>query len=106
MADPAPEESPAAGQPAAVQAAFQALRGQFLAGLPQRWAEIESAGSSALRQAALHRLAGAAGSYGFATLGAAARRAEQAPDRDADAALEALGQTVRHLLLAQAATVR
>lgn len=106
MAHLPPEESPAAGQPAAVQAAFQVLRGQFVAGLPRRWTEIESAGPGSARQAALHRLAGAAGSYGFTALGEAARRAEQAPDGDAGAALEEVARLVRQLLQAHAVTVR
>lgn len=78
MAGLPPDDSPAAGQPAAVQAAFLKLRDGFLAGLPQRWAAIEAAPSDAARQQALHRLAGAAGSYGCNALGEAARVAEQA----------------------------
>jgi len=76
--EPADPEAtdPAAGQSAAVRAAYAALRGQFLAGLPQRWQAIQSAPTPALQQAALHRLTGAAGSYGLAALGEAARRAE------------------------------
>lgn len=73
-----PDDSPAAGQPPAVQAAFLKLREGFLAGLPQRWAAIQSAPSDAALQQALHRLAGAAGSYGCSALGEAARGAERA----------------------------
>jgi HPt (histidine-containing phosphotransfer) domain-containing protein len=61
-----------------VQAGFAKLRAHFLAGLPQRWAEIENAATPELRRAALHKLCGAAGSYGYTELGAAARRAEAA----------------------------
>ena len=71
------DDSPAAGMPPAVQAAFQRLRGQFLAGLPARWQAIESAAPGAAQRDALHRLAGAAGSYGFEALGQAARQAER-----------------------------
>ena len=73
-----PDDFPASGQPPAVQAAFLKLREGFLAGLPQRWAAIQSAPSGAALQQALHRLAGAAGSYGCHALGEAARAAEQA----------------------------
>lgn len=73
---PAGPESPAKGQPPAVQMAFARLRRQFLAGLPTRWWEIETAATPTLQQAALHRLAGASGSFGLPALGTAARRAE------------------------------
>lgn len=109
---PAPAEpeatDPAAGQSAAVRAAYAALRGQFLAGLPQRWQEVQSAPTPMLQQAALHRLTGAAGSYGLPALSLAARRAEAlcavaTPDTDtaADtaaalgAALEAVQQALQ-----------
>ena len=63
--------------PAAAEAAFELLRRRFIAGLPARWEEIEHAASVPGRQAALHRLAGAAGSFGLAPIGEAARRAER-----------------------------
>lgn len=101
MVDLPPEDSPAAGQPLAVQAAFLKLRDGFLAGLPQRWAAVQSAPSHALLQQALHRLAGAAGSYGCHALGEAACGAEQAlahsPGQDSAAfsvALQRLEQQV------------
>ena len=108
--------SPADGQPPAVQAAFAELRGRFVAGLPQRWQEIEAAGSRAALEAALHRLVGAAASFGLVPLGEAARRAETLARRPAgqalpgqadpvatalDAALDELRQ-----LIDQAVTVR
>lgn len=68
--------SPAEGQPAAVQAAFALLRERFVAGLPQRWQDIEAAGNGPALASALHRLVGAAASYGLQPLGEAARRAE------------------------------
>ncbi len=67
---------PAAGQSPAVQAAFARLRSQFLAGLPQRWAEIVSTPAGLSRAAALHRLTGAAGGFGLTALSNAARQAE------------------------------
>jgi HPt (histidine-containing phosphotransfer) domain-containing protein len=84
--------SPADGQPAAVQAAFARLRERFVAGLPQRWLEIDAAGSGPARAAALHRLVGAAASYGLVAVGEAARRAESlaaATDPPSTAALAA-----------------
>lgn len=88
--------------PPAAAAAFLALRAQFLSGLTQRWGEIESATDDTQRRGALHRLAGAAGSYGCPELGLAARRAEQAPANELTAALN----TLRALLCAGADTVR
>ena len=95
------DDSPAAGMPPAVQAAFQRLRGQFLAGLPARWQEIESALPGAAQRDALHRLAGAAGSYGFEALGQAARQAERlcAAGAEDGAALAALHEQVAALLV-------
>jgi HPt (histidine-containing phosphotransfer) domain-containing protein len=52
------------------------LRAKFIERLPIRWSEISLAASAADCGAALHRLAGAAGSHGFDELGQAARRAE------------------------------
>lgn len=66
---------PSGADPAA---AFAALRERFVAGLPRRWSEILEAPDAAARGAALHRLAGAAGAYGFEAIGESARRAEQA----------------------------
>ena len=98
----APDDEPTAGLPPAAAAAFAALRVQFLAGLPRRWAEISSAAGDTQRRAALHRLAGAAGGYGFPRLGEAARRAEQAAGEQLVTALAELQRE----LTAAAATVR
>jgi hypothetical protein len=68
--------SPADELPPAARGAFEALRTRFLAGLPERWREIDEATDPAARVAALHRLAGSAGSYGCHELGQAARAAE------------------------------
>jgi len=80
--EPADVVDPAAGLSPAVQSAFARLRSQFLAGLPQRWAEIVSTPPGPLRTAGLHRLTGAAGSYGLMALGEAARQAERAGGAD------------------------
>jgi hypothetical protein len=68
--------SPAEGMPPEMQATFERLRERFVAGLPQRWQEIDAAGSGPALAAALHRLVGAAASYGLGALGDAAREAE------------------------------
>jgi HPt (histidine-containing phosphotransfer) domain-containing protein len=87
--------SPADGQPAAVQAAFARLRERFVAGLPQRWQDIEAAEPGQALQDALHRLVGAAASYGLADLGQAARRAEGLT-RDLSAAAKPAQAAARH----------
>lgn len=99
-AEPDDPADPCAGQSAAVQAGYARLRVQFLAGLPRRWDEIRAAPPGPVRAAALHRLAGAAGSYGLLALGEAARRAESTGGQDETLAalrtlIEAAGVTVR-----------
>lgn len=54
---------------------FRAIQRQFLAGLPQRWALITNADSPTACHGELHRLAGAAGGYGFDRIGDLARQA-------------------------------
>lgn len=55
--------------------AFGHLRARFLQGLPARAAQIDDAAAPvAQRVQALHRLAGAAGSYGYDELGRLARQ--------------------------------
>lgn len=96
--------SPADGQPPAVQAAFALLRARFVAGLPQRWREIEAASSGAALEAALHRLVGAAASFGLHPLGEAARQAETLARGPAAAALSTQADPVaagRHAALAE-----
>ena len=84
--------------PPDVRAAYEALRAKFRSGLAARWREIEQAGSAAELAAALHRLAGAAGGYGFDTIGEAARAAErlaaEGPGAGLDRALAALQRVV------------
>jgi HPt (histidine-containing phosphotransfer) domain-containing protein len=95
--------APADGVPPAARAGFEALRRRFVTGLPARWQEIEQAPDPAARAAALHRLAGAAGSYGYEELGQAARAAEHlAAGADGQAFARALAEVER--LLRQAST--
>ena len=83
--------------PAHAQAGFEKLRRQFAAGLAARQAEIDASTDDDARAAALHRLAGAAGGYGFADIDAAARHALRLVERGErgrglDAALHQLRQ--------------
>ena len=95
-----PPDAPAA------QAALAALRARFVEGLGPRWQAIVAAPGPAACAAELHRLAGAAGAYGFDALGTAARRAEQALLRgEADAARCALA-ALRVELVSLGVTVR
>lgn len=81
------------GLPPAAQAAFAALQQQFRAGLGARWAALEAATSPQEQAQVLHKLAGAAGSYGEAELSQAAKLAEQLVLRGDPAALaEALAR--------------
>jgi HPt (histidine-containing phosphotransfer) domain-containing protein len=61
-----------------------ALRKRFVAGLAARWRAITQADSPHDCVQALHRMAGAAGSYGFEAMGKAARRAEQTCSTSSD----------------------
>jgi HPt (histidine-containing phosphotransfer) domain-containing protein len=87
-------------------AAFAHLCERFVAGLPQRWAEIVGAPDAATRAAALHRLAGAAGAYGFEAIGAEARQAEQALHAGDDAACRDALARLRDRLADAGVTVR
>ncbi|MFZ4478375.1 MAG: Hpt domain-containing protein [Rhodoferax sp.] len=59
-----------------IRARFLLLQRRFVAGLPGRWLEIRDAADGQSRLAALHRLAGSAGSYGLEGIGQCARDAE------------------------------
>ena len=93
--------APDTGLPPGTAEAFAKMRQGFCAGLSDRWAGIEQARDKAERVAALHRLAGAAGSFGFPGLGVAAREAEAAvlgtDAALARSALDALGAMIRSL---------
>jgi HPt (histidine-containing phosphotransfer) domain-containing protein len=74
-ADPSPE-SPAPS----LTAQFEQIRRTFVAGLERREREIDAATDPQTLQAALHRLAGAAGGFGYPVLGELAREALQASE--------------------------
>lgn len=76
MASETPEQGPAAGMSLQMQQGFERLRLIFVAGLAQRWQDIDGAVDASARRAALHALVGAAGSYGMQALCDAARAAE------------------------------
>ena len=99
--------SPAEGLPSAVRAQFMALRQRFLAGLPQRWQEIEGAPDATALHSALHRLAGSAGSagsYGCERLGECVQAAQLLATGPDDAArAQALRLLQEEMLRLQAA---
>jgi HPt (histidine-containing phosphotransfer) domain-containing protein len=68
----------------AFAAQFLKIQQTFIAGLPQRLHDITQAPDAKARHVALHRLAGAAGGYGFAELSALAREAMAAQDAGAE----------------------
>ena len=77
--------------PPGTEEAFFRVQAHFVDGLPARWAAIHTAQDDAQRQALLHRLKGAAGSFGFGALSGAAHRAEEAGSHaDAAALIAAL----------------
>ncbi len=85
-----------------VQARFAALQRHFVAGLPARWLELEAATTAATRQAVLHRLCGAAGSFGLERLSASARAAEElALAGSPEALAQALARLQLQIKLAQ-----
>ena len=86
------------------QAQFLKIRQTFVAGLAQRLRNIAQAPNAQARYEELHRLAGAAGGYGFADLGMLARTAMQCAQDGPDAALQAaLQQLADAVQAAQAA---
>jgi HPt (histidine-containing phosphotransfer) domain-containing protein len=92
------DRSPAEPLSAADAAALAALRRRFVERLPQRWHDIEQAADLAARVTALHRLAGAAGAFGLAELGDAARVAQGLAEEGAGAPLAAALAELRRLL--------
>ncbi len=66
---------------------FLKIQLSFINGLSLRLAEIQNAVDDQQRYVALHRLAGAAGGYGFANLGDIARASMQAMHSDSKSAL-------------------
>jgi HPt (histidine-containing phosphotransfer) domain-containing protein len=92
--------------PPAQRAAFLQLQRRFQSGLAARQSAIAGAASAAELQTALHRLAGAAGGYGFTALGAAARAAEHCAATGDAPGLAAALQALHGLLDAAQVTVR
>ena len=60
----------------ATMAQFMVLQRRYVVGLASRWEAIAAAGDDRTLQAALHRLAGSAASFGFERLGRCAKDAE------------------------------
>ncbi len=90
-----PTDISAAAKDASFLVRFAALQRHFVKGLPARWAAITlTAQGSVAQRATLHRLAGAAGSFGYAALGDAARAAECCSDTEMDVALSKLQQVL------------
>ena len=79
-----------------------ALQQRFIGGLAGRWQAIAQTASPADCRQALHRLAGAAGSYGFAALGQAARQAEHSCAGSASGLPDAAALADLHRCLVQA----
>jgi HPt (histidine-containing phosphotransfer) domain-containing protein len=79
-----------------------ALRQRFIGGLAGRWQAISRPSTAHDCRQALHRLAGAAGSYGYAALGQAARQAEQACAASASGLPDAAALAELHRRLVQA----
>ena len=91
------------GMDTAFAAQFLTIQKTFVAGLPQRLQDIQQAPDAHARHVALHRLAGAAGGYGFAALSVLAREAMEAQQSGADllsqAALQRLAQAIAEIRL-------
>ena len=86
-----PDDARAAALSASLPSRFAALQRHFVEGLPARWTAIAfAARGSETQRAELHRLAGAAGSFGYVALGEAARVAECCRDAGINAALSKL----------------
>jgi HPt (histidine-containing phosphotransfer) domain-containing protein len=80
---------------------FAQIRKAFVLGLTKRLNDIQGADSPSDLHAALHRLAGSAGAYGFEALGLLARSAMQACERNDEdclaTVLEELQRTVQQI---------
>jgi HPt (histidine-containing phosphotransfer) domain-containing protein len=81
----------------AFAAQYRKIQQTFIAGLPQRMHDIRHAPDAEARHVALHRLAGAAGGYGFSELSTLAREAMDAgpgADELQHIAIERLAQVI------------
>ena len=81
--------SAAEGMDPAFAAQFMKIQKTFVAGLEQRMHDILHAPDPQACHVALHRLAGAAGGYGFGALSVLAREAMEAQQAGSDLLLEA-----------------
>jgi HPt (histidine-containing phosphotransfer) domain-containing protein len=84
----------------AFAAQFRKIQQTFIAGLPQRLHDIQQAPDAQACHVALHRLAGAAGGYGFANLSALAREAMECQQTGEDLLLEAALQRLAQAMAA------
>lgn len=71
---------PTEALPEGTALAYARMRERFVSGLAGRWADIVAAETQAQRHFLLHRMSGAAGSFGCDELGLAAGRAEAAAE--------------------------
>ena len=78
-----------AGMDPAFAAQFRKIQQTFVAGLPLRLQDILQAPDEQACHIALHRLAGAAGGYGFSELSGLAREAMEAQQADKEALFHA-----------------
>lgn len=89
--------TPLEGMDPAFAAQFLKIQQTFVAGLAQRMHDIRHAPDAEARHVALHRLAGAAGGYGFDELSTLAREAMDAgpaADELEHAAIQRLAQAI------------
>ena len=94
--------SPPEGMEPAFAAQFLQIRQTFMAGLAQRLHDIQHATHAQARHMALHRLAGAAGGYGFPELSLLAQEAmdaESGANELLQAALQRLAQAIEEIPL-------
>ena len=81
------------------QEKYRQLQGQFLRGLTGRERELRQATDLMEAHAVLHRLAGAAGAYGFGELGVEARELMDRIEKGHPSAAEQLDAFCRSLLV-------
>jgi Hpt domain len=94
--------NPPEGMGPAFAAQFLQIRQTFMAGLAQRLHDIQHATHAQARHMALHRLAGAAGGYGFPELSLLAQEAmdaESGANELLQAALQRLAQAIEEIPL-------
>jgi HPt (histidine-containing phosphotransfer) domain-containing protein len=82
---------------------FQKIQRNFISGLPQRLKEIQQAVDNQSRYVALHRLAGAAGGYGFPHMGDMAMKAMRAMQPGSTTAID---ECLANLTISMEAVIR